>query len=75
METPYVWYGQKKQRPIGDDVRNGVANKESVNIYATSRIDALVPETFHRTALKDGSSDLQKDFFLVKDDGSPKCRH
>ena len=68
METPYVRYGHKKQRPIGDDVRNRVTNEESVNIYATYWIDALVPEPFHGTALKDGSSDLQKESYSVTDE-------
>lgn len=43
VETPYIWNWEEEKRPISNDVRDGVADKESVDVHGACRVHRFVP--------------------------------
>lgn len=44
VESPDVWHGEDQQCPVSDDVRDGVADEELVDVHAAVGVYGFIPE-------------------------------
>lgn len=72
VEMQDIRYWENQQRPVCDDVRNGIADEECIYVHLASWVHAFVPEPLDGTTLEYCGDDLQSALRQLKK-SEPSC--